>query len=296
MGASPSTIAVNTMFYNREIFREVGLDPDKPPQTIADHDAYARKMTKKEGGKIVRYGALPWVRSSPWAWAYAMNGQKLYDVGNKKITLDNPGYLELLSWYDAYAREYGRDQVTQWIEASSDGQFGRWNPQGPFYIGEIGLWMSGQWFYNDIREYAPNLDFGMAGMPGGPKGHPGASGVNANFYFMPAGAKNAEGGWELLKFLSGPYFMQTMVKMDAVTPSRRSIAYDPAFQKGDEWVVATREMIQKGYAFPPMPGSSKFNDMMGVGIEDVIYGKRTPAAVLKEVQAEVQKEIDRLIR
>jgi multiple sugar transport system substrate-binding protein len=296
MGVSPSTIASGVMFYNREVFREVGYDPDKPPQTIADFDAYARKMTKVQGGRVVRYGSLPWVRSNVWAWAYAMNNQKLYDVANKKITLDNPGYLDVLSWFDSYAREYGREQVTEYIEAASDGQFGRWNPQGPFYVGQIALWFSGQWFYNDIREYAPNFDFGMAGLPARAGGNPGSSGVVANFYFMPKGARNSEGGWELLKFLSSPYFMMTLVKLDAVTPSRKSVASDPAFAKGDEWVNDTREMILKGYAFPPMPGSQKFNDLMGQGIDDVVYGKRTPAEVLKDVQTQVQKEIDRLIK
>ena len=225
-----------------------------------------------------------------------MSGQKLYDVANNKVTINNPGYLEMMEWFDSYARQYGREEVTQWAEAASDGQFGRWNPQGPFYVGEVGMFMSGQWFYNDIREYAPDLDFGMAGMPGGPNGNPGSAGVTANFYFMPAGAKNADGGWELLKFLSGPYFMQTLVKLDAVTPSRKSIANDPAFVKGDEWVIETREMIQKGYAFPPMPASRMYADLMGAGIDDVIHGVRTPAEVLAAVEEEVQAEIDRLLQ
>ena len=48
------------MYYNKEAFKEVGLDPNKPPQTQAELVAAAKKLTKQEGGRTTRWGlAIP---------------------------------------------------------------------------------------------------------------------------------------------------------------------------------------------------------------------------------------------
>ena len=34
------------LYYNKDMFREAGLDPDKPPATFSEFREYAKKMTK----------------------------------------------------------------------------------------------------------------------------------------------------------------------------------------------------------------------------------------------------------
>lgn len=44
-------------YYNKDSFREVGLDPNKPPETWEDVVEYAKKLTKRDAsGKVVRWG------------------------------------------------------------------------------------------------------------------------------------------------------------------------------------------------------------------------------------------------
>ncbi len=52
----PLVVDNRALFYNKEIFREVGLDPNKPPTTWAELEEYAIKMTKWEGNRMVRSG------------------------------------------------------------------------------------------------------------------------------------------------------------------------------------------------------------------------------------------------
>jgi sn-glycerol 3-phosphate transport system substrate-binding protein len=55
--AMPFGIAVPMLFYNKIPFREVGLDPEKPPTTIDDVRAYSEKLFKADGsGNVVRSG------------------------------------------------------------------------------------------------------------------------------------------------------------------------------------------------------------------------------------------------
>jgi sn-glycerol 3-phosphate transport system substrate-binding protein len=53
----PLGITVPMLFYNKIPFREVGLDPDKPPQTLDDVRAYSEKLLKVDSaGSVVRSG------------------------------------------------------------------------------------------------------------------------------------------------------------------------------------------------------------------------------------------------
>ena len=55
--AMPFAIAVPMLFYNKVPFREVGLDPEKPPLTLDDVQAYSEKLFKVDGsGNVVRSG------------------------------------------------------------------------------------------------------------------------------------------------------------------------------------------------------------------------------------------------
>ena len=46
------------LYYNVEHFREAGLDPDRPPQTWDDLVAAAKKLTRREGDRVTRWGIL----------------------------------------------------------------------------------------------------------------------------------------------------------------------------------------------------------------------------------------------
>jgi len=55
--AMPMGINVPMLFYNKVPLREVGLDPDKPPQTLDDVRAYSEKLLKVDSaGNVVRSG------------------------------------------------------------------------------------------------------------------------------------------------------------------------------------------------------------------------------------------------
>lgn len=44
------------LYYNKNMFKEAGLDPNKPPQTIDEMGQYAAKMTKRDGDQVTQWG------------------------------------------------------------------------------------------------------------------------------------------------------------------------------------------------------------------------------------------------
>ena len=58
--ALPSTPTSVALIYNKKMFREAGLDPERPPRTIAELEEFNEKLTKRgPDGRIITAGHLP---------------------------------------------------------------------------------------------------------------------------------------------------------------------------------------------------------------------------------------------
>src|SRR5438067_9841210 len=84
------------LLWNRDAFAEVGLDPDRPPETLDALLEYARRLTKRDGnGKIQRIGMMP---PDPLGIIAAFGG-RFVDPATGMPTADDPRNVEALKWY-----------------------------------------------------------------------------------------------------------------------------------------------------------------------------------------------------
>ena len=44
------------LYWNKDAFRDAGLDPEKPPQSWAEQASLAQKLTKRDGANVTRWG------------------------------------------------------------------------------------------------------------------------------------------------------------------------------------------------------------------------------------------------
>ena len=53
----PYTVDLSGLVWNKELFREAGLDPERPPETWDELIEYAQKLTKtNDSGEVEQYG------------------------------------------------------------------------------------------------------------------------------------------------------------------------------------------------------------------------------------------------
>lgn len=52
----PFNSSTPILYYNKTAFKEVGLDPEKPPKNFKEVEEYSKKLVKKDGDSVSRYG------------------------------------------------------------------------------------------------------------------------------------------------------------------------------------------------------------------------------------------------
>ncbi|MBS0223905.1 MAG: ABC transporter substrate-binding protein [Proteobacteria bacterium] len=96
--AVPFQNSTPLLYYNKDHFKEAGLDPEKPPRTWAKLVADAKKLTKGSGDSIERYGfALPegydymgWIME---ALCMSNGGRYFNDEYGGEVYYDTPSML-----------------------------------------------------------------------------------------------------------------------------------------------------------------------------------------------------------
>jgi sn-glycerol 3-phosphate transport system substrate-binding protein len=94
----PLAISIQTLFYNADIFKEAGLDPDAPPKTWTEVAEYARVIADKTD-------KAPLFISTPDTWymqaLIESNGGRM--LKNGKAAFDSPEAIEVMQkWQDMY--------------------------------------------------------------------------------------------------------------------------------------------------------------------------------------------------
>jgi Bacterial extracellular solute-binding protein len=125
------------VLYNKQHFKEAGLDPQKGPATIAELDSYAEKLTRRgPGGRIDRMGFLPNSDENQFWLFGTVFGGKFYDAQSQKVTADDPNLVRALEWFQSYPKKYGSKKVAAFQSGLSSE---RAQNLDPFIAGKLSL-------------------------------------------------------------------------------------------------------------------------------------------------------------
>ena len=286
------------LFYNKTHFKEVGLDPDKPPKTIPEAIEMGKKLTKTDGGKITRMGLQPPNWFGPWYTFLGFYKPQLLDIAKKKVTVDSPEMISALKDIKDLWNMYGDPKQVDEYNATLGNSL---SPDDAFLTGKVSMVLDGDWRNGYEARYTQHKygeEYGMAPVPA-PAGKEDAYGTSYFFgmnFVMPYNAPHPDLGWEVIKYLTAP-------EADALITLNQY--NDPANRKNYEDKDLRAKMIgidvvfdvllnkqDKLWYMPVTPITSQLSSSIQQQLDLVQHNKITPEEAVKAVNDAVQPEWD----
>ncbi|ETP69117.1 hypothetical protein G159_08770 [Planococcus glaciei CHR43] len=287
----PFNTDTRVLFYNKDAFKEAGLDPEKPPTTWAELEEYAAKLDKKAGSNYDRVGFYPLWGIGYDVWLLNANGQSYFD-DQDNFEVDTAKNEEVLNWLKSWKDKYGEDVVNSY-QAQIDSQQGH-----PFFTGDLAMIAQAPTFYTQIRDYAPDLNFGVIELPEYEEGNGNTSWGGGFVAEIPEGSKNSEAAWEFIKYLTDVEAQEywAVKNFDNVA----NIEAAEAAAKSDEFTEDGTMVYEKAVEnmehtlLTPVPViAPDFTSLINPNIDEFLLGSMTAKEALAKSQADVENLIEK---
>lgn len=223
----PTAVRALALFYNKDMFREVGLNPDAPPTTWGEFVEAAKKLTQKRGTLFTRIGYGPGGQDHHLIRTVLMNqlGTTPYSSDNRTVLYGNDTGAEALKvWTDwQLVDEIG---VLEFIPGGSGYR------EGFITQENIAMIIDGSFAIGQVRNGA-KFDWGVAELPtfdNGVQSNFGSfwmNGVTAKAYTDPA---RLEASARFIRFVTSEEAMKLWLEIVGELPAAQTLVADPALR------------------------------------------------------------------
>ncbi|MFI6484593.1 ABC transporter substrate-binding protein [Nonomuraea sp. NPDC050663] len=229
---------VSALFYNKDLFQKAGLDPDKPPTSLAELRDYADKITALGGG--VRGYYLPGncagcniFTVGPLMWA---SGATIEATDGSAEPLTGDGVKQVL--------QFTRDMV----KAGNVPDGSRTENGETFHLqfgsGKVGMMGTGNFNITLARQQNPSMNFGISLLPGIAPGS-SASFIGGDLVVVPKGSERVADAVNVMKFLLSDE-VQVEVYAKALNLTTRSDMVDNSYFKAEPLVGDVAKALAVG--------------------------------------------------
>ncbi len=237
------------LFYNKKLFREAGLDPNHPPETLAELREYSEKI-RQLGNEY--YGlSIPGTSSGglaftfmPYLWA---NGGSVISSDGKKSVVNSENNKRTLTFFHNMYKDGLMSPMSR-LDASLNDYFAS---------GKIAMVGSGAFTFKVFKEQYPNLEYGVTYFPGEKKGD-WASFTGGDAFALPVGSKHQD---EAIDFINWTLSKNTQVELlakNGFVPTRMDASDNPYSQQDPKYLLANKALA-KGYIPFLVPYNETFN-------------------------------------
>ncbi len=228
----------------------------------------AAKLTDKDKGV---YGMVVNPDMARWLAFLYQAGGSVYNEDATKMTINSPEAKAAMDFYVGL--------VTKGYAAQSSDVSTGW-PGEAFGQGKAAMVVEGNWIMSYLTDQFPDLKFGVAELPAGPKGK--ATMAFTVCYAAPASGKHLAESWDFINYIAGPEGMKAWTDLGLAMPTRQSLSAGWAEQYPDSQpFIAGAE-----YAYPWqfVTGFQAVLDTMNSGIQQAFAGLATTDQVLQEAE------------
>lgn len=272
------------MFYNKAVFKDAGLDPEKPPKTWAEVEEMSKKIEKVNNGKIERLGFHPTATGNmaEYLMLNADAGKQLVDNTNNNVLINTPNKVAAIKWIADWNTRLGAKEVDAF-----KGTFGS-KTNDPLLAGKIGMKIANGTFWTQIRDFAAKKeDFGVAPMPEFKAGS-GNWTLGGGFDIeIPQGAKNPDASWEFIKYMTDYDAQKYWAQMNFENVANIKASNDQELLKDPIYKFTVDNLKQTILGVTPATAPD-FINLVNPELEAAFAGKQTPEQAAQKAQKAVE--------
>ncbi|MDO3678954.1 ABC transporter substrate-binding protein [Paenibacillus ehimensis] len=279
MYAVPFDVGVwGVLYYNKDMFKAAGLDPEKPPVTWEEFLTYGKKLTRD--GK---YGTSNWAGSSESVQCMVDGftvaaGGKLLDESGKNILINSDAGVKALEfWANMNA-------------ISPPGSVGKNEEDAMtlFTSGQTAMAMYGEWGQDTIATRAPNMNYGVANLPK-PEGGESVGTFGGFNLAINAKSKSKDLAWEFIKYSTN---VENQKQITMLTPANKQAAKAYLDQKRKYPDVIFNQLTTATYR-PNVANYPEIADAQLQATQKVMSGKMNAKDALDEAAAKINKLLNK---
>ncbi|WDR05867.1 extracellular solute-binding protein [Devosia rhodophyticola] len=273
---SPVAFSTKALYWNKDLFKEAGLDPEKPPVTWAEEIADAKAIA--ENTDAAGFGVVAKTFDNTMHqflhWVYTNGGSVIDADGN--ITLDSKNNLEALTALKditAYAEEgptaYEQNEV-----------------RAIFLDGKLGMIHAASGTRNLMADVP--FDWGVSLLPLGPEAKGPGTLLITDSMAVFKGTGYEDKAVDLAKFLTNPENQTAYEEEQGLTPLRPGPVVDAMVAKDATWKPFL-DSIEYGGPEPLLTDYVGLQNTMIEMVQSVVTGAAEPQDALTKAAAALEE-------
>lgn len=273
------------LYWNKELFKEAGLDPEKPPQNWAEHLEFAQKLTKRDAsGNVTQWGTQIPSSGFPYWLFQALTTEAnaiLMNAAGDTTYYDKPGVVEALQyWIDlSQKHKVHPPGIVEWGTTPKD-----------FFEKKVAMIWTTTGNLTNVRSNA-KFPFGVAMLPSHKRrGSPTGGG---NFYISKkATPAQQQAAFQFIKWITQPeraaqwsidtgYVAVSKAAYETEAMKKYVVEFPPAAVARDQLEFAVAELSTHE--------NQRVTKALNDGLQAALTGTKPAQKAMEDAQAEAER-------
>jgi sn-glycerol 3-phosphate transport system substrate-binding protein len=272
------------MYYNKDAFRDAGLNPEVPPQNWAEQIEFAQKLTKRQGEMVSQWGLQIPSSGFPYWLFQALTTQNdvrlMNEAGNQTFYADPKVAEALQYWVDLSQKHKVQPAgIVEWGTTPRD-----------FFERKVAMMWTTTGNLTNVKNNAP-FPFGVAMLPAGRRRGSPTGGGNL-YVFKSASPAQREAAVKFAQFLTEPeraaqWGIETgyVASSPAAWETARMKEYVASFPAA----AVARDQLPHAVAELSTHENQRVTKALDNGLQAVLTGRAQPVPAMAQAQAEAER-------
>ena len=273
------------LYWNKEMFKDAGLDPNHPPENWKEMLQYAQKLTKRDGsGNVSQWGVQVPSSGFPY-WLFqgftTPNNVVLMNKAGNQTHYDSPGVIEALQYWVDLSQKHKvmPPGIIEWGTTPKD-----------FFEKKIAMMWTTTGNLTNVKNNA-KFDFGVAMLPANKRrGSPTGGG---NFYlFKKSTPAQQQAALKFAKWItSAERAAQWGIETGyvAVRPAAWETVALRKYAAGFPPATVARDQLEFSVAELSTHDNQRVTKALNDGLQAALTGTKKPDQAMKDAQREAER-------